>query len=124
MQTGAAANLSCSLKFQPTNEWMVFYLCRLEEQVLQLLRAKIRSLELNNSTPIYDSNVARVIRAATYWTLSIVDCCGTNLSISQMMFQQVVLLLEISQRYTTAPISKFILSSTGLNEPLSRTFVE
>ncbi len=42
-----SSNLSCSLKFQPTIEWIVLYLCRLEEQVLQLLRAKIRSLELN-----------------------------------------------------------------------------
>jgi hypothetical protein len=76
-----SANLSCSLKFQPTIEWMVLYFCRLDEQVLQLLRAKLRSLELNHLTPINDSSVVPVIRAAMYSRLSIVDCCGTNLAI-------------------------------------------
>ncbi len=40
-----------------------------------------------------------------------------------MMFKQVVLLLEISRCYTSAPINKFILSSTGLDEQHFRRIV-
>ncbi len=41
---------------------------------------------------------------------------GTNLALSPMLFKQAVLRLENSRRYTSAPITKFILSSTGLDE--------
>ena len=79
-------------------------------------REHYRTLNFNSATPLNDSYMSRVIRAALYTRVATVEFSGTNLGSCTGMFEQAALVLENARRYARTPITKFLLSSTGLDE--------
>lgn len=75
-------------------------------------------------TTLNDRLMAEVIRAGMFSRLKTLEMSGTNLSSAPEMFAQIVLLLENGRRYAISPITKFLLSSTGLGEPHFRRILE
>ena len=75
-------------------------------------------------TTLNDRLMAEVIRAGMFSRLKTLEMSGTNLSSAPKMFAQIVLLLENGRRYAISPITKFLLSSTGLGEPHFRRILE
>ena len=71
-----------------------------------------------------DRLMAEVIRAGMFSRLKTLEMSGTNLASAPEMFAQIVLLLENGRRYAISPITKFLLSSTGLGEPHFRRILE
>ena len=68
--------------------------------------------------------MAAVIRAAMFSRVKTLEMSGTDLSSGPRMFEQVAQLLENARRCARAPITKFLLSSTGLGEPHFRRILE
>ena len=52
------------------------------------------------------------------------EMSGTDLSSGPEMFKKVALPFENGRRYAVSPITKFLLSSTGLGEPHFRRILE
>ena len=75
-------------------------------------------------TTLNDRLMAEVIRAGMFSRLKTLEMSGTILSSAPEMFAQIVLLLENGRRYAISPITKFLLSSTGLGEPHFRRILE
>lgn len=88
------------------------------------MRARYHTLNIMSVTTLNDRLMAEVIRAGMFSRLKTLEMSGTNLSSAPEMFAQIVLLLENGRRYAISPITKFLLSSTGLGEPHFRRILE
>ena len=86
------------------------------------------TLNFNSVTTFNDRHMAAVIRASTFSRLKTfkLELSGTDLLSGPMMFEQVALLLKNTRCYAVSesPITKFLLSSTGLGEPHFRRILE